>query len=76
LRWGSVARRLARPPLLAAARLTREISLGYADRIPAYADELASEATVANDVWCILDNTASSAALGDAMALIDAVGRQ
>lgn len=48
----------------------------YADRIPAYADELASEATVANDVWCILDNTASSAALGDAMALIDAVGRQ
>ena len=36
----------------------------YADRIPKLAEKLEGEA-----VWCIFDNTASSAATGDALAL-------
>jgi uncharacterized protein YecE (DUF72 family) len=40
----------------------------YADRIPALASELAREAG-ARDTWCIFDNTASSAAAVDALAL-------
>ena len=40
----------------------------YADRIPALASELAREAD-AHETWCIFDNTASSAAAGDALAL-------
>lgn len=43
----------------------------YADRIAAYAALLAAEA-LQRDTWCIFDNTASSAAAGDALALMDA----
>lgn len=43
----------------------------YADRIASYADRLKRAARAA-DVWCIFDNTASSAALGDALALMNA----
>lgn len=42
----------------------------YADRVSAYADNLKSAAADGADVWCIFDNTASSAALGDGLALI------
>jgi uncharacterized protein YecE (DUF72 family) len=45
----------------------------YADRVPAYADELSRRAIAGRDVWCIFDNTASSAAVGDAMALVGAL---
>ena len=45
----------------------------YQDRIEAYADKLQCAAHGGSDVWCILDNTASSAALGDALALRSAV---
>ena len=43
----------------------------YLDRIPAYADRLRGELED-RDVWCIFDNTASSAGAGDALALMDA----
>jgi uncharacterized protein YecE (DUF72 family) len=43
----------------------------YADRIPAYAALLAAEAAQ-HETWCIFDNTASSAAAADALALISA----
>jgi uncharacterized protein YecE (DUF72 family) len=42
----------------------------YGDRIAAYAERLKREAAGGQDVWCIFDNTASSAATGDALALI------
>ena len=43
----------------------------YQDRIAAYADELKRGG--ARDSWCIFDNTASSAATGDALALMQAI---
>jgi uncharacterized protein YecE (DUF72 family) len=45
----------------------------YQDRIVAYAEKLPSVALNGTDAWCIFDNTASSAAVGDALALIKAV---
>lgn len=46
----------------------------YADRIAAYASTI-EEAVASNcDAWCIFDNTASSAATSDALALMDALG--
>ncbi|HEX5259203.1 MAG TPA: DUF72 domain-containing protein [Sphingomicrobium sp.] len=45
----------------------------YQDRIAAYAEKLEHAARSGSDVWCIFDNTASSAALGDALALMKAV---
>jgi uncharacterized protein YecE (DUF72 family) len=42
----------------------------YADRIPAYGALLAAEAAL-RDTWCIFDNTASSAAAADALALME-----
>lgn len=44
----------------------------YADRIVSYAQALRGEAA-ARETWCIFDNTASSAAASDALALIEAV---
>ena len=41
----------------------------YADRINHYADLLLQEARGPGDIWCIFDNTASSAAICDAMML-------
>jgi uncharacterized protein YecE (DUF72 family) len=41
----------------------------YADRIEQYANMLNREAAEARDVWCIFDNTASSAAISDALKL-------
>lgn len=42
----------------------------YSDRIDHYADLIERFAGRASETWCIFDNTASSAALGDALALI------
>ena len=47
----------------------------YLDRIPAYADRLRREVEDRRPVWCIFDNTASSAGAGDALALINACAR-
>ena len=44
----------------------------YLDRIPAYAEWLRREVKDRRPVWCIFDNTASSAGAGDALALMDA----
>lgn len=44
----------------------------YLDRIPAYAERLRREVKDRRPVWCIFDNTASSAGAGDALALMDA----
>jgi uncharacterized protein YecE (DUF72 family) len=44
----------------------------YADRIAGYAEAVRGEAAT-RETWCIFDNTASSAAAGDALALMDAV---
>ena len=41
----------------------------YADRLAHYAALLESQAAAGADAWCIFDNTASSAAAGDALAL-------
>ena len=46
----------------------------YADRIAGYATALQSEIADGHQTWCIFDNTASSAATGDALALADALG--
>ena len=43
----------------------------YADRIGEYAEALRQEG-YRSDAWCIFDNTASSAATGDALGLVDA----
>ena len=43
----------------------------YLDRIPEYAAQLKNEASRGRDVWCIFDNTASSAGTSDALALKD-----
>ena len=45
----------------------------YADRIDHYAAQLAQESAIGKDVWCILDNTASSAGAADALLLIEAL---
>jgi uncharacterized protein YecE (DUF72 family) len=45
----------------------------YRDRIDAYASTLKDEAAHYPEVWCILDNTASSAGAGDALALMQAI---
>jgi uncharacterized protein YecE (DUF72 family) len=45
----------------------------YAARIPAYAAELTGYAAP-GETWCIFDNTASSAATGDALSLMAAAG--
>ncbi len=45
----------------------------YRDRIQSCAEALKLEADAERDVWCIFDNTASSAATGDAFALIEAL---
>ena len=39
------------------------------ERLPAYADLIADEAKAGREAWCIFDNTASSAAMGDALML-------
>jgi uncharacterized protein YecE (DUF72 family) len=44
----------------------------YSDRIPSYRDRIADAAAESSDTWCIFDNTASSAATSDALALMDA----
>jgi uncharacterized protein YecE (DUF72 family) len=44
----------------------------YADRIGDYADRLRT--CSAAETWCIFDNTASSAATGDALALAQSLG--
>lgn len=44
----------------------------YQNRIATYAAVLNAEAASGRDVWCIFDNTASSAGAGDALALINA----
>lgn len=46
----------------------------YADRVADYARALAGEAAAGHDAWCMFDNTASSAAAGDALALAAALG--
>jgi uncharacterized protein YecE (DUF72 family) len=46
----------------------------YRDRLDALARQLRSAATRDRQVWCIFDNTASSAGAGDALALIEALG--
>jgi uncharacterized protein YecE (DUF72 family) len=43
----------------------------YAERVRGYADALKRAAAAGKDAWCIFDNTASSAAMGDALALLD-----
>jgi uncharacterized protein YecE (DUF72 family) len=45
----------------------------YGERVRAYADALKDAATAGRDAWCIFDNTASSAAMGDALALVSEV---
>ena len=42
----------------------------YGDRIAGYA-EMVKRAGENGDAWCIFDNTASSAAMGDALRLVD-----
>jgi uncharacterized protein YecE (DUF72 family) len=44
----------------------------YLDRIGSYAERLKSEISAGRQVWCIFDNTASSAGAGDALALAHA----
>jgi|SRR6187402_1991116 len=44
-----------------------------ADRLRDYAAQIRAERTAGRDVWCMFDNTASSAATGDALMLSDEV---
>ncbi|GGD91955.1 hypothetical protein GCM10011515_09580 [Tsuneonella deserti] len=46
----------------------------YHDRIAAYASTIDEAARTGSAAWCIFDNTASSAAMGDALELKDASG--
>lgn len=46
----------------------------YADRIAHYMQALRDELEAGREAWCIFDNTASSAATGDALALAEALG--
>ena len=41
------------------------------DRIDPYADLIRAELIAGHEAWCMFDNTASSAAIGDALALLD-----
>lgn len=43
----------------------------YGQRVIGYADALKKAAAAGRETWCIFDNTASSAAMGDALALLD-----
>jgi uncharacterized protein YecE (DUF72 family) len=45
----------------------------YADRIEGYAAALRGEREAGHETWCVFDNTASSAATKDALALRDAL---
>ena len=45
----------------------------YADRIPKLAEDVRREAAEGGDVWCIFDNTASSAASADGLMLMKAL---
>ena len=45
----------------------------YADRLARYAALLKAQTAAGHDTWCIFDNTASSAAAGDALALMRAL---
>jgi uncharacterized protein YecE (DUF72 family) len=45
----------------------------YADRIGGYAEALRKEAAAGHETWCLFDNTASSAAASDALALTEAL---
>ena len=47
----------------------------YADRIADYATALREDVAAAHEAWCVFDNTASSAATGDALALMDELTR-
>lgn len=44
----------------------------YGNRLQAYAKRLEDASAAGQEVWCIFDNTASSAAVGDALALMSA----
>jgi uncharacterized protein YecE (DUF72 family) len=48
----------------------------YADRIEEHAGRLLADAAGGQPVWCMFDNTASSAAAGDAIALSNATRRR
>ena len=45
----------------------------YADRVHSYAELLLQEAGAHRQTWCIFDNTASSAAMSDALALSEEI---
>jgi uncharacterized protein YecE (DUF72 family) len=45
----------------------------YAHRVHSYAALLHQETAAHRQTWCIFDNTASSAAVSDALALMDEV---
>lgn len=45
----------------------------YADRVSSYAQQLLEHAETDGQTWCIFDNTASSTAISDALALSNAV---
>jgi uncharacterized protein YecE (DUF72 family) len=44
------------------------------ERLQAYADAMAADLEQGRDVWCIFDNTASSAATGNALDLKTLLG--
>jgi uncharacterized protein YecE (DUF72 family) len=46
----------------------------YGERVAAYAAALEAEAEAGREAWCVFDNTASSAATSDALALVEALG--
>jgi uncharacterized protein YecE (DUF72 family) len=48
----------------------------YEDRLHDYARQLESASSSGEDVWCIFDNTASSAATSDALALLQLEGAE
>lgn len=48
----------------------------YGDRVESYARLLRTEKERGADVWCMFDNTASSAAASDALAMMGAVGAE
>jgi uncharacterized protein YecE (DUF72 family) len=48
----------------------------YLDRVEDYATQLGNEISADRQVWCIFDNTASSAATGDALALTQLTSTQ
>ena len=48
----------------------------YSDRIADYGRSIAAEAGAGRAAWCIFDNTASSAATGDALALMAEIAGQ